>query len=507
MSYTQAVMCGLLVLVASPLAWGGVPCTLPPPASGPSPSSSEAIMKDSEGLSGSHSSLNFSLLPVCPTACGDLEVVSEEWVRVAGGDRALQCLRQLPESRGRLVQDVYWFASRSTDVMVYLGNSSEVVLTWDYLTAAQKAWEIMFLGVLVVGLVVALVGNSLVLVTMIASGHNDALWVMRASLAAGDLLRAVTVVVPAVVDTITLMTHHDANTTPCRADESELMVFAGVMFWVTTLASVQCLAWLSVERVLLCGFPHVCRHFTVRRATVASVIVWLLAMGLPFTLLFLTTGPVTYWDPVTKLTFSLPDGDAEGATYVVLIVQYVYLSALSLLTAVASGLAVCVFQGRALKENDDAERHTPASCVWRKRRDDQTIHSTLVLMLTTFLISVPPFLLSFLLQYLLPAPFWRHSRVLHCILTWLFVFSSSWQWYVYNLRSNFFRRHVAMLFLRCACLPECLKKRLRFPKPSALSLEWGHAWYDLHAFIKGKSTVVHNSEGCAVEGRQEEVVI
>ncbi|XP_063877532.1 neuropeptide FF receptor 1-like [Scylla paramamosain] len=500
MSCTQVVMCGLLVLVASPPARGGVPCTLPPPASVPSHSSTEAIMKNSEASP--------SLLTMFPTACGDLKMVSEEWVRVEGSDKTLQCLHQLPESRGRVIRDVYWFASRSTDIMVYLGNSSEVVLTWDYLTAAQKAWEVMSLVVVVVGLVAALLGNSLVLVTMLASGHSDALWIMRASLAASDLLRAVTVMVLAVHDTISLMTrHYDANTTPSRADDVGFVVFVGVMFWITTLASVQCLAWLSVERVLLCGFPHVCSHLTVRKAAVASVIVWLLAAFLPLVLFLLTQGPVTYWDPATKLTFLLPGGDAEGAAYVVLVVQYVYLIVLSLLTAAASGLAVCVFQGKALQENDDAERHTPASCVWRKRRDDQTIHFTLFLMLITFLLSVPPFLLSFLLQYLLPSAFWSHSQALHCILTWLFVFSSSWQWYVYNLRSNFFRSHVATLLLRCVCLPECLKKRLRFTTPSTLSLEWGHAWYDLHAFIRRKSTVLQNSECGGVEGRQEKVEI
>ena len=501
-------MCGLLVLIASSPGLCGVPLTLPPPASTlPRPAGTN--INNSEDLSVSHNnSLNFSPLSMCPPECGDLEVVSEEWVRVDGGDMALQCLRQFPELHGRLVRDVYWFASCSKVVMVYLGNSSEVVVTWDYLTEAQKAWEVMFLVVMVVGLTAALLGNSLVLVTMLASGHTDALWVMRASLAASDLLRAVTVIVPAVHDTITLMTRqYDADTTPSHADDGGLAVFVGVMFWVTTLASVQCLAWLSVERVLLCGFPHVCRHFTVRRAGVASIVVWLLAAALPFTLLSLSSAPFSYWDPATKLTFLLPDGDAEGAAYVVLIVQYAYLVVLSLLTAAASGLAVFVFQGRVLQENSDAERHTPASCVWRKRRDDQTIHSTLVLMLTTFLLSVPPFLLSFLLQYLLPSPFWSDNQALRCVLIWLFVFSSSWQWYVYNLRSNFFRRHVAMLFLRCACLPEGLKKRLRFPTPSAVSLEWGHAWYDIHAFIRRKSTVVQNSEGGAVEGRQEEVVI
>lgn len=446
-------------------------------------------------------------------------VVEGAWARVTGDDddveseRLMQCLRQPPWTRGRLLQDVYWFTSREKDVIIYLGNASEVVLTWDYLTRAQKAVEVVIVAVMVVMLVAALLGNSLVLLTMLTSERSDALWVMRASLAASDLLRATTVMPLALHHTLSLMTQPEGLLDVKTRGGG--VTFVGVVFWVTSLASVQSLAWLSVERVVLCGFPHCYRHLTAARVRGVLVLVWLLAVGLPIAILLLAQGRVTNFDVATKLTLLFPDGGAKAPAHAVFLGLRGYLAGLSMFTVTASVLAVWAFRARALKEDEDAKRHSPVSCIRRKEKDDRAVQSTMLLMLVTYLVSTPPFLLLLLLQPPLPSlPFMSHARDLRCVIPWLFVFTSSWQWYVYNLRSDVFRRCVARMFLRCVFLPEGLKERLKVTATSdnALTLDWGHAWYEIHAFIRRKSTVgqsdakgvgVEGVEACVVEGREQ----
>ncbi|XP_045583651.2 uncharacterized protein [Procambarus clarkii] len=438
----------------------------------------------------------------CAQCCDRIILKAKQldWIRLSTcGSKTLTCFLRFPDISDRLTQDIFWLTSSGDDVLLYMGNSSQVVVNWDYLTGGQKLLEIVFLFLGVVVLMTTCAGNTLVLATMLSSpDRSDPWWIVRTSLAIADLLCGVFVMGLALHNCQCLMTNH------LRFSELEhslgdlgfhdglfnpLFVrrgyssFCGIVFAVTSVMSMQCLGWLALERFMLCKYPLENKILTSARVKLAVLIMWIISLVFP--LIIVSTGELpwcSFFDPVTKLTFVVPKDTRFRASHVAFVILSVYLAGLFLFTVIASLQAMTIFRIRSREELDEVIGNIPLFLAKQQEKEDRSILRTMRLMLVTYLVSVVP-------QVFLFIPGLKtHVRFLYFIFWWTFVLSSSWNWYIYNMRSTFFKAHLIKMVLRSPWLPQFLETRLRMriPLASTLTLDWGSVWHELDAVIKKK---------------------
>ncbi|XP_042207218.1 olfactory receptor 6J1-like [Homarus americanus] len=438
-------------------------------------------------------------LDECSRCCAVVQLTAEQvgWIRLTTtcGGEAVMCLMEIPEIRKRLTQDVFWLTSSGEDVLLYMGTPSDIVLTWDYLTAEQKMLQVVFQVVSVVVLVTTLIGNVLVLATMITcSDRDDPWWIVRTSLAISDLLRGMFVMTLARHNSLSLMTGDLTFSELQYSDKvlgfpgnvyEPLFVrrdysnFCGIIFAVTEIMSFQCLGWLTFERLLMCKYPREKRFLTPSRVTCVVLFMWITAVVFPVTVFLGQESPRhSFFDSVTMLTLILPSDDQTGLSLVMFWIMNVYIMGLFCFTVIASVQALIIFYAKSQKELAEVTRSAPTSRAKQREMDDRRIKSTMALILVMYLISVVP-------RFFLIIPGLKtHVRFLYYIFWWLFVGSSSWNWYIYNMRSTFFIHHFITLVLRFPWVPAAVEVRLQAMLEPTSSLQWGPFWYELDAVIQ-----------------------
>ncbi|XP_071548888.1 uncharacterized protein [Panulirus ornatus] len=439
------------------------------------------------------------LLSDCEVCCGDVEIKANQldWIRLTtSGNETVKRLLKVPEIRSRLSQDIFWLTSSRSDVLMYMGNASDVVVTWDYLATGQKVLEVVILSAVFAALVVTLLGNILVVATMVSRANKVNAWqIVRTFLAITDLLRGVFVMILTMHNTLRLMTsplaHLELNTLTyvpwIYGTMNEPMIiqsgyssFCAIMYDITSVMSIQCLSWLALERLLMCKYHGGKTFLTLHRLGGVVLVMWLIAIAFPL-VKFLGGESGSFFDPVSKLTFLVSTEEKFGVAQTAFLVQSAYLTFLFLFTVVASVEAMRTFHIRSREELIELTKHSPITQVKQQKMDDRHIMRTMKLILIAYLASVGP-------QFLLLIP--NLTTQVRFVVNWMYVLSSSWNWYLYNMRSNCFKNHLARLVLLSPWLPVALELKLRaiIEHTCALNPDWGPIWYKLDNLIKRKSS-------------------
>ncbi|XP_053653175.1 uncharacterized protein [Cherax quadricarinatus] len=444
----------------------------------------------------------------CLKCCANMTVKDKQldWIKLTNcGSQSFKCLLAFPEIRSRITRDVFWLTSNNDYVLIYMGNSSDVVLNWDYLTGGQKVLEIILLALGGVILVITLVGNILVVVTLFTiHSRGETWWIARITIAVTDLLRGFFVIALAVSNCLCMMTKN--------LPFSELMnlvenlgfpgslyeplflrrgysSFCGIVFGVTAVMSMQCHSWLTLERFLICNYPRDKKILTPFHVKIAVFVMWMIALGV--SLLF--SAEIQYqsfFDPVTKLTFSVSTEKEFCASYLAFWLLSFYFAGLFVFTVVVSLKTMTIFRIRSQEEMAEVVNNTPMFRVKQQEDEDRCIMMTMKLILVLYLVSTVP------LVFLLYPKLKTHVPLLYFTCWWSFVLSSSWNWYIYNMRSTFFMNHLIRLLLKCPLLPESLKGRLKNLLPTSLTLDWEPLWVKLDDIMRNNKQhyTVRNEE-------------
>lgn len=433
----------------------------------------------------------------CLESCGGelhLKSILNEWVRLSdSGISAVQCLLKVPELQNRVLLDTFWLTS-SGDVLIYLGNSSDVVLTWDFLSQGQKTLEIMLLWIGLTLLLVVVLGNLLALATIVCNMNwHDSMWITRASLAFSDFLRGSFVMSMAIRNTLWLMTNTFQGPTAssaqvatgfpeylCRslAINTEYSSFCAILFETTSVMSFQCLAFLATERYLVCTYPQ--QRVSLNHSMVKALNggMWGVGVILPLVILFTSQEPLGcgFFDPLTKLFILLP---RIGVGYVLHSLLICYMAGLFIYTVLVLVKTKEIFIASSSVELANITTQSSPSRVEQRRREDHNILLTTKLMLALYLVSVSPRFL------LLISGLRSEGRFLHLLFWWIFLLDASWHWYILNLRSQVFKHNLARLILRFPWWPRSVRATLesQLLPDAGLSVELSLLWQRMDSEI------------------------
>ncbi|XP_063612314.1 uncharacterized protein LOC134785804 [Penaeus indicus] len=435
----------------------------------------------------------------CLECCGDdlhLKSIFNNWIRLSDGSAsAAQCLLKVSELQGKVLKDTFWLTSNG-DVLVYIGNSSDIVITWDFLPWYQKTIEIMFQWIGIILLLVVISGNLLVLATMVCNmNRQDPSCIVRASLAVSDFLRGSFVMTMAIRNTAWLMTNipraPNVSFTPdmgfseylCRslAIGTVYSSFSAVLFETTSVMSLQCLTFLSAERYLACKYPQ---RTSQTSSTVKAVSfgMWGIGLGLPLVILFTSEEApgCGFFDPSTKLFILLPRAGFGHALHYLLIF---YMAGLFVCTVLVLFKTKQIFIASSKDGLANIMKQSSPSLVKQRKREDHDILMTMKMMLALYLLSVSP-------RFLLLIPgLQSEGRFLHFLFWWIFLLDSSWHWYVLNLRSQVFQDHLVRLILRFPWWPRSFRATLKSKllPDAGLTVELGHIWQMMESEISGRN--------------------
>lgn len=434
----------------------------------------------------------------CLEYCGDdlhLKSIVDKWIRLSSGSgSAVQCLLNISELQGNVLKDTFWLTSNG-DALVYMGNSSDVVITWEFLSLGQKILEIIFLWIGITMFLVVISGNLLVLATMVCNTSRRSLgWLVRASLAVSDFLRGSFVMTMALRNTTWLMTNIPRASSVsfsqgmgfseylCRslAISSVYSSFCAVLFETTSVMSLQCLAFLAVERYLACKYPQSTsqKPGTVKATNLAM---WGIGLALPLGILFTSEEApgCGFFDPFTKLFILLPRSGLGSVLHHLLMFYMVGLFVCTVLVLLKTKQ---IFTARSKADLANLVKQSSPTRVEQQKREDLGILTTMNMMLALHLVSVGP-------RLLLLIPGLRSEGRLRFLFWWVFLLDSSWHWYVLNLRSQVFQDYLARLFLRFPWWPRAFRATLesKLLPDAGLSVELGQLWRMMESAISRRN--------------------
>ncbi|XP_037785118.1 uncharacterized protein LOC119580945 [Penaeus monodon] len=435
----------------------------------------------------------------CLEYCGNdlhLKSIVNNWIRLSDSNAsAVQCLLKISELQGKVLKDTFWLTSNG-DVLVYIGNSSNIIITWDILPWDQKTLEIMFQWIGPILLLVVISGNLLVLATMVCNmSRQDPRWIVRASLAISDFLRGSFVMTMAIRNATWLMTNipraPNVNYTQgmefseylCRslAIDTVYSSFCAVLFETTSVMSLQCLTFLAVERYLTCKYPQRTRQ-TPGTVKAVSIGMWSIGLGLPLVIIFTSEEKpgCGFFDPSTLLFILLPRAGFGHALHYLLIF---YMAGLFVCTVLVLLMTMQIFIASSKEDLANIMKQSSPSLVEQQKTEDHAILMTMKMMLALHLLSVSP-------RFLLLIPGLRsEGRFLYFLFWWIFLLDSSWHWYVLNLRSRVFQDNLARLILRFSRLPRSFRATLesKLLPDACLTVELGHIWQMMESEISGRN--------------------
>ncbi|XP_064105409.1 uncharacterized protein LOC135214890 [Macrobrachium nipponense] len=437
----------------------------------------------------------------CSLCCKEFKVKSVEpdWIRLASdGSHTLHCLADFPSMKGRVIINVFWITSSWKDVWIYTGNSTDVVLTWDFLSVGQKALEIIIACCVLSMTIATVLGNGLVIVTLAGNSNKfDPFWMTRTSLAITDLVRGAFIMTFALSYTVFLMKnelkfsetmHSELFSFPTFQllfERSGYATFCTFLSGLTEVMTFQLQCWLAVERLLMSKYSRDRRLLLLQRGKTMNCIMWLVGTVVP--LLVLTTGKLPYFasaavDPMTKLPLFIPADEElspnDSQSWCLLVYICLYL-----ITLILSIRSFAIFKARAEREMVDTLRDSTIARAEQQGRENRRIQTTMQLITILYVVSATPRFIS-----LIPGLKGEEARPIYFFSRWVFIASSSWNWYLFNFRSRFFLDSLSRLLLRLPRLPRSLRELLEsFLAPiSDSNIEWGSLWYELEAEIEKK---------------------
>ncbi|XP_047488622.1 uncharacterized protein LOC125038960 [Penaeus chinensis] len=355
---------------------------------------------------------------------------------------------------------------------------------WNFLPFSCRVGEICLILLVACVATGGVAGNLMVIVVMFRiSNRNEESNMLRLSLAAADFLTCVFVVLPSLYEHVKpfllplepIIVHKVDETDEIvygeEVDRTEmyfpLRFFQGQVFAACSIVSLLTLFLLSAERFVMTGRGLMYKHYiTPPRVRQAMVISWVIGwVNSSLMVLFGRTVASVPWMTFVKIPVGLSIYAHENLMVYACYIIHIFLLSISIpATALFSILSIKNF---VQEQNRVRER-------WHKMQmrvsgpfesENCYIFVTQLLMTIFFLISVIPlsifFLNSNLLQLRYHSPFYVavESYLYEYLSWWLFLASTAWNPWIYNMRSHNFRTELCKA--KYVCIPMVLREKWR----------------------------------------------
>ncbi|XP_070001184.1 uncharacterized protein [Penaeus vannamei] len=358
---------------------------------------------------------------------------------------------------------------------------------WDYLPFSCRVAEIILVSfVAFVGLSGTL-GNLLVVVVKLRGDDEGESSILRTSLAFADLFTSVFVILPSLFDHLSpileiydlkenyQVIEHLRKTRRIQlgsfADvyvtKNGFRVFQGLVLGVCSFVSLFTLFMLSVERLILTGRALRYQHYiSVPRIKIVILIIWVTAVLNTLVFTYDGNGGFTVmWSSIIKLPVALTPSGAW-------VVNLIFLIQVGLLLFLCLG--TLIFSIASIAKFVQEQRKVVAN--WRNQhmrvsgpfsQENRYILGTMVMMTLLFMMSITPKAA----QTILDQTNYKISNyfLMEYISWWIFVSGSAWNPWVYNMRSQQFKKDTKNILQ--AMIPRRLKERLWRPDDADRRLE------------------------------------
>ncbi|XP_045606877.1 uncharacterized protein [Procambarus clarkii] len=355
---------------------------------------------------------------------------------------------------------------------------------WRYLDGSCQATEVVLIMVVACVAVLGVVGNVVVVVVMVSSEHiGQESSMLRTTLAVTDLLLGIFVVMPSFfahispfitetnysdikyLDYIIRPTHVKKRDIADNSIKSVLTYIKGYPLFQSLLkktcltVSLLIIFLLSVERFLAISRPLRYRDYiTPGRIKAAIVFCWVMSLLDALILSYDKDGRIiSQWSTFNKLPIIGLTNYPDNLLYAFLSNLHIVLLLGTVIATVAlSLLAIRSFLIK--KAREEAEwRHYGLTSTELYDNDNRRIVITMILMIIFYIISVSPIGIQFILYSGNNRPY--QTFLFEYLASWMFLASTAWNPWVFNIRSTQFVSDMAEFLRRV--LPARVGERLR----------------------------------------------
>lgn len=361
--------------------------------------------------------------------------------------------------------------------VLWVGDPEEHGLnrSWDFLPLSCQVSELLLLVVASCVGLFGTTGNMIVLVVMLSGGHQRTeSSTLRTSLALADCFIILFVVIPSVTDQLSLIVLGELISdksswkyTPEPPDNveyySELVVeggyrlFQALVLGSCSLVSLFSLFLLSIERLILTGRGLAYKEYcSTPRVMVLVILTWIVALSDTLIFTYDENGMLSpMWSNMNMFTVGISRLKSGGLLSGVYYFRLVFLALTCTSTFIFSMLATVNFvqeQSRVAEE----WRSLNMRVLGPIHEENRHITTSLILMTILFPLSVVPVGVCILLQEI--AYFFDRWELLSYVSWWMFLAASAWNPWVYNIRSNKFRKDMKATF--CKMVPRRVREKL-----------------------------------------------
>ncbi|XP_076041498.1 uncharacterized protein LOC143025540 isoform X2 [Oratosquilla oratoria] len=365
-------------------------------------------------------------------------------------------------SANRVTLNKFWPGCYFDHIVMW--NSPDVEANeWDYLTTGCRVREILFFIINMLLVLLTILANLVVIVTIFKSRGLafKSRYRLQVNLAISDLMMGIFVGGQALHDQFGLMTGSltlkDLDSLSVFANFKDvteefafglqqlrfprggLPAFCGFVFSLCSFVSLVIMSLLTLELLLGSSYAELHRRlFTPFRLTLMFIFLWV--GGIIFSILLLQKEEghvlVAYFDPVSKLTTSLPSSNISSASFIAFYSAVTLFSLTSLFVVVVSIISIIrVFgaQKRLRKENIDLRGDVLDS-------QNRAFRDLVAIFVSAYLLSVVPLATGSTGNLFLTSPLG------HYVVWWIYMASSAWNPFLYNIRLRKFQKEAKNIF-------------------------------------------------------------
>lgn len=390
--------------------------------------------------------------------------------------------------RGRitLTANVFFPCCFAMHGVTWLGDPIEMDLNvlWDYLPFWCRVGEISLTVLVGVIGVVGAVGNLVVVVVLLQWRRSSESNILRTSLAFADLFTNLFVILPGFFDhLLPIVSYSNFEDSYKRADFAQgkasvirfrfqqlisitagWRFFRGLVFSVCSLVSLFTIFLLSIERLIITSRTFRYQHyFTVLRIKVATYFIWTLAIL--DTLFFMFDGNDSFqvtWSTMMKLPLSISRHKHITPLAWITSFQVILLGLVCLSVVVISILSI-----RKFKVNQDK-----VAVIWKRQNmrvsgplKQENLRILLNMCFLTFMFFLSIILRGLQLIFIQLNIIHANEIIVDYLSWWIFLASSSWNPWIYNMYCGDFRSEVAKVLSKL--VPLWLKRRMVSPEARA----------------------------------------
>ncbi|XP_037804519.1 uncharacterized protein LOC119598896 isoform X1 [Penaeus monodon] len=355
---------------------------------------------------------------------------------------------------------------------------------WNFLPFSCRVGEICLIVLVACVATGGVAGNLMVIVVMLRiSNRSEESNMLRLSLAVADFLTCVFVVLPSLYEHVKPLLIPLEPIIIHKVDEMDEVVpgdavdrttmyfplrfFQGQVFTACSIVSLLTLFLLSAERFVMTGRGLRYKHYiTPPRVRQAMVISWIIGwVNSSLMVIFGRTVSTVTWKTFIKIPVGLSNYAHEDLVVYTCYIIHIFLLSISIPATIL--LSVLSIKNFVQEQNRMRER-------WHKMQmrvsgpyesENCYIFVTQLLMTVFFLISVIPLSFYFLnfnllqLKHFSPLSLAVDSSLYEYLSWWLFLASTAWNPWIYNMRSHNFRTELCKV--KYVCIPMVLRKKWR----------------------------------------------